>query len=110
MEMGPSGPCCNWEWHIESHYPTQAKVRLEWGTQHLLPVWQKLWFARRTQTRIRQGLTQSLTARLKSCPDTKHSFFRNLSRRDDRAASPCVFLITRTKAKGRFLSRDLALS
>jgi hypothetical protein len=26
--------------HIESHYPTQAKERLEWGTQHLLPVWQ----------------------------------------------------------------------
>jgi hypothetical protein len=25
-------------WHIESHYPTQAKGRLEWGTQHLLPV------------------------------------------------------------------------
>jgi hypothetical protein len=21
--------------------PTQAKVRLEWGTQHLLPVWKK---------------------------------------------------------------------
>jgi hypothetical protein len=31
------------KWHIGSHYPTQAKVRLEWGTQHLLPVWQKLW-------------------------------------------------------------------
>jgi hypothetical protein len=29
-------------WLIESHYPTQAKRRLEWGTQHLLPVWQKL--------------------------------------------------------------------
>jgi hypothetical protein len=25
---------------IESDYPTQAEVRLEWGTQHLLPVWQ----------------------------------------------------------------------
>jgi hypothetical protein len=25
-------------WHIESHYPTQAKRGLEWGTQHLLPV------------------------------------------------------------------------
>jgi len=25
--------------HIESHYPTQAKERLEWGTQHLLPMW-----------------------------------------------------------------------
>jgi hypothetical protein len=32
----------NGEWHIESHYPTQAKVRLEWGTQQLLPVRQKL--------------------------------------------------------------------
>ena len=30
----------NWKWQIESHYPTQAKRRLEWGTQHLLPVWQ----------------------------------------------------------------------
>ena len=27
---------------IESRYPTQAKVRLEWGTQHLLPMWQEL--------------------------------------------------------------------
>jgi hypothetical protein len=26
---------------IEGHYPTQAKGRLEWGTQQLLPVW--LW-------------------------------------------------------------------
>jgi hypothetical protein len=25
------------KWHIESHYPTQAKGRLEWGTRHLLP-------------------------------------------------------------------------
>jgi hypothetical protein len=33
------------KWHINSHYPTQAKRRLEWGTQHLLPVWQKLWWA-----------------------------------------------------------------
>jgi hypothetical protein len=33
----------NGKWHIESHYPTQAKRRLERGTQHLLPVWQKLW-------------------------------------------------------------------
>jgi hypothetical protein len=24
----------NGKWHIESHYPTQAKERLEWGTQH----------------------------------------------------------------------------
>jgi hypothetical protein len=24
--------------HIGSHHPTQAKRRLEWGTQHLLPV------------------------------------------------------------------------
>jgi hypothetical protein len=30
---------------IESHYPTQAKVRLEWGTQDWLPVWQKLLWA-----------------------------------------------------------------
>jgi len=28
--------------HIESRYPTQAKVRLEWGTQQLLPMWQRL--------------------------------------------------------------------
>jgi hypothetical protein len=28
----------NWKWHIESHYPTQANRRLEWGTQRLLPV------------------------------------------------------------------------
>jgi hypothetical protein len=40
------------KWHINSHYPTQAprragagKARLEWGTQHLLPVWPKLWWA-----------------------------------------------------------------
>jgi hypothetical protein len=26
------------KWHIEGHYPTQAKGRLEWGTQRLLPV------------------------------------------------------------------------
>jgi hypothetical protein len=26
------------KWHINVRYPTQAKVRLEWGTQHLLPV------------------------------------------------------------------------
>jgi hypothetical protein len=32
----------NRRWHIDSHYPTQAKGRLEWGTQHLLPVWQEL--------------------------------------------------------------------
>ncbi len=25
----------NRKWHIESHYPTQAKVRLEWATQRL---------------------------------------------------------------------------
>ena len=25
------------KWLIEGHYPTQAKGRLEWGTQHLLP-------------------------------------------------------------------------
>jgi hypothetical protein len=29
------------KWHIESHYPTQAKRRLEWGTQHLLLVWKR---------------------------------------------------------------------
>jgi hypothetical protein len=28
----------NGKWQIESHYPTQAKGRLEWGTQHLLLV------------------------------------------------------------------------
>jgi hypothetical protein len=33
------------KWHINSHYPTQAKRRLEWGTQHLSPVWPKLWWA-----------------------------------------------------------------
>jgi hypothetical protein len=51
----------------------------QWGTQHLLSVWQKLWFARRTQIRTKQVLTQTLkaqrilnvTARLKSCPDNK---------------------------------------
>jgi hypothetical protein len=30
------------KWHIGSHYPTQAKERLEWGTQHLLPCAKKL--------------------------------------------------------------------
>ena len=29
------------KWHIESHYPSQAKVRLERGTRHLLHVRQK---------------------------------------------------------------------
>jgi hypothetical protein len=29
----------NGRWHINSHYPTQANRRLEWGTQQLLPVW-----------------------------------------------------------------------
>ena len=53
----------NGKWHIDSHYPTQAKVRLEWGTQHLSSVWQKLWCARRTQTRTRQVLTQTLEPR-----------------------------------------------
>src|ERR1700683_1756468 len=28
-------------WQIASHYPTQAKGRLEWATQHSLPMWQK---------------------------------------------------------------------
>ena len=37
------------KWHFNSHYPTQANRRLEWGTQHLLPVWQKLRCARWTQ-------------------------------------------------------------
>jgi hypothetical protein len=45
------------KWHFNSHYPTQAKVRLEWGTQHLLPVWQKL----RRAILNRRVLTQSLT-------------------------------------------------
>jgi hypothetical protein len=26
----------NEKWHIDSHYPTQAKGRLEWGTQRWL--------------------------------------------------------------------------
>jgi hypothetical protein len=26
----------NGKWHIESRYPTQAKRRLEWGTQHFV--------------------------------------------------------------------------
>src|ERR1700678_3304564 len=38
----PWAGVANGKGHIESHYPTQAKVRLEWGTQHLLPVRQKL--------------------------------------------------------------------
>ncbi len=32
----------NEKWHSESHYPTQAKGRLEWGTQRLLLGWQRL--------------------------------------------------------------------
>jgi hypothetical protein len=42
---------------MESHYPTQAKERLEWGTQHLLPVGQKLWwgFARLVQPRYAEA-------------------------------------------------------
>ena len=44
------------KWHFNSHYPTQAKVRLEWGTQRLLPVWQKL----RRAILNRRVLTQSL--------------------------------------------------
>jgi len=42
--MGNKGrPLWDWvgRWHIESHYPTQANGRLEWGTQHSLPVWRK---------------------------------------------------------------------
>ena len=38
--------------HIDSHYPTQAKGRLEWGTQHFLPMWQILWFTRWTHFRM----------------------------------------------------------
>jgi hypothetical protein len=38
----PWAGVANGRLHISSHYPTQAKVRLEWGTQHLLPVGQKL--------------------------------------------------------------------
>src|ERR1700677_831548 len=42
----------NAERHIDSHYPTQAKGRLEWGTQHFLPVWQILGRTRWTHFRI----------------------------------------------------------
>jgi hypothetical protein len=28
-------------WRFDIGYPTQAKVRLEWGTQRLLQVWQR---------------------------------------------------------------------
>jgi hypothetical protein len=38
----PLAVVANGKWPIGSHYPTQAKVRLEWGTQHMLRVWQKL--------------------------------------------------------------------
>src|ERR1700677_3932951 len=37
----PWAGAANRKRHIESHYPTQAKGRLEWGTQHLLPVRRK---------------------------------------------------------------------
>ncbi len=40
-------------------YPTQAKGRLEWGTQHLLPVWEKLWRAHGTCSTDRPVLTQT---------------------------------------------------
>jgi len=33
----PPAGMANGKWHIESRHPTQAKGRLEWGTQHLLP-------------------------------------------------------------------------
>jgi hypothetical protein len=32
------GGVANGKWHISGHYLTQAKRRLEWGTQQLLPV------------------------------------------------------------------------
>jgi hypothetical protein len=41
MESFPWARVANGKLQIESHYPTQAKGRLEWGTQHFLPVWQK---------------------------------------------------------------------
>jgi hypothetical protein len=37
----PWAVVANWKWHIESPHPTQAKRRLEWGTQRLLPASQK---------------------------------------------------------------------
>jgi hypothetical protein len=33
--LPPVGGSGGREWHISSHYPTQAKGRLEWGTRHL---------------------------------------------------------------------------
>jgi hypothetical protein len=39
----PPAGVANGKWPIKRRYPTQAKGRLEWGTQHLLPVWRKPW-------------------------------------------------------------------
>ena len=38
-------------------YPTQAKGRLEWGTQHLLPVWESLTRSIRRVLVLYQGTT-----------------------------------------------------
>jgi hypothetical protein len=73
------------EWHFNSHYPTQANRRLEWDTQHLLPVWQNYAApvglnsepAVLTQRLKPSSVPAFFTARLKSCPDTKHEFFRS---------------------------------
>ena len=48
----PWAAAANEKRHIDSHYPTQAKGRLEWGTQHFLPVWQILGRTRWTHFRI----------------------------------------------------------
>jgi hypothetical protein len=34
MRFFPWAGVANGKWHMKSHYPTQAKTRLEWGTQH----------------------------------------------------------------------------
>ena len=49
----------NGKWHIESRYPTQAKGRLEWGTQHLLLVWESLTRSIRRVLVLYQGTTFS---------------------------------------------------
>ena len=41
-------------------YPTQAKGRLEWGTQRWLPVWEKIWGAHGTCSTDRPVLAQTL--------------------------------------------------
>jgi hypothetical protein len=68
--------------------PLEPKRRLEWGTQHLLPVWEN------------QGLKPSSvspgTARLKPCPDTKHEFFpacKALVSRSFRARLKAVYFV-----------------